>query len=83
MQVVSGSQLPWAREHLSEGGELVGDLGGQDSLQAWFDTRPVGAVIVRPDHVIAAECLAQELDVVLSRVFEAASILMPMPAVLV
>jgi 3-(3-hydroxy-phenyl)propionate hydroxylase len=60
---------------VSGGVTVVGDLGGEASLQAWFDARPVGAVIVRPDHVIAAECLAQELDEMLSRVYEAASVL--------
>ena len=41
---------------------------------------PVGAVIVRPDHVVAAECLAQELDEVLGRVYEAASVFQPVLA---
>ena len=63
-----------ARENAAAGVTVVGDLGGDDSLQAWFDARPVGAVILRPDHVIAAECLTQELDDVLARVFRAASI---------
>ena len=75
VQVVPRAQLPWVREQVSGGVTVVGDLGGEASLQAWFDARPVGAVIVRPDHVIAAECLAQELDEMLSRVYEAASIL--------
>lgn len=80
VQVVPQAQLPWAREHTSDGVRLVGDLGGEGNLQAWFDARPVGAVIVRPDHVVAAECLAQELDAVLGRVFEAASIFQPVLA---
>ncbi len=29
-------------------------------------------MILRPDHVIAAECLTQELDEVVARVLEAA-----------
>ncbi|QEV99194.1 bifunctional 3-(3-hydroxy-phenyl)propionate/3-hydroxycinnamic acid hydroxylase [Microbacterium caowuchunii] len=74
VQVVPEAQLPWARENAAAGVTVVGDLGGDDSLQAWFDARPVGAVILRPDHVIAAECLTQELDDVLARVFSAASI---------
>lgn len=72
VQVVPERQLPWAISHVSGGVTVVGDLGGESSLQAWFDARPVGAVIVRPDHVVAAECLAQEIDEVLGRVFEAA-----------
>ncbi len=75
VQVVPQAQLPWARVHASDGVTVVGDLGGEASLQAWFDARPVGAVIVRPDHVIAAECLTQELDDVLGRVFTAAAAL--------
>lgn len=74
VQVVPKAQLPWARKQVTPGVTVVGDLGGEASLQAWFDARPVGAVIVRPDHVIAAECLAQELDDVLGKVFEAACI---------
>ncbi|MDQ0380322.1 bifunctional 3-(3-hydroxy-phenyl)propionate/3-hydroxycinnamic acid hydroxylase MhpA [Amycolatopsis thermophila] len=74
VRIVPKTQLPWARKHAAPGVTVVGDLGGESSLQAWFDARPVGAVIVRPDHVIAAECLAQELDDVLGKVFEAACI---------
>lgn len=74
VQVVPKTQLPWARARASAGVRVVGDLGGEASLQAWFDARPVGAVIVRPDHVVAAECLAQEVGEILDRVFEAASI---------
>jgi len=83
VQVVPKAQLPWVRERASEGVRVVGDLGGEGSLQAWFDARPVGAVIVRPDHVVAAECLAQELDEVLGRVYEAASVFQPVLADLV
>jgi 3-(3-hydroxy-phenyl)propionate hydroxylase len=45
---------------------VIGDGG---VLKDWFDARPVGAVIVRPDHIIAAECLAQDLDATLQQVF--------------
>ncbi|WP_448811800.1 bifunctional 3-(3-hydroxy-phenyl)propionate/3-hydroxycinnamic acid hydroxylase MhpA [Agromyces bauzanensis] len=75
VQVVPKAQLPWVREQVSEGVTVVGDLGGEASLQAWFDARPTSALIVRPDHVVAAECLAQEIDEVLGLVYEAASIL--------
>ncbi|MFC7788573.1 bifunctional 3-(3-hydroxy-phenyl)propionate/3-hydroxycinnamic acid hydroxylase MhpA [Microbacterium sp. MAHUQ-60] len=80
VQVVPRSQLPWVRAHAAADVTIVGDLGGEASLQAWFDARPVGAVIVRPDHVVAAECLAQEVREVLDRVFEAASIRVRQPA---
>ena len=56
---------------------MIGDLGGEASLQAWFDARPVGAVVIRPDHVVAAECLAQELDDVLARVLDVAHFCIP------
>lgn len=72
VQVVPRAQLPWARKRAAPDVTLVGDLGGEPSLQAWFDARPVGAVVLRPDHVIAAECLSQELDDVVTRVLEAA-----------
>lgn len=74
VQVVPRAQLPWARACASPGTIVVGDLGGEASLQAWFDARPVGAVIVRPDHVVAAACLAQETSDTLGRVFEVAGI---------
>lgn len=77
VQVVPKAQLPWARRNAPEGVTVVGDLGGEESLQAWFDARPVGAVILRPDHVVAAECLAQELDEVLGRVLAVAHCRLP------
>lgn len=77
VQVVPKAQLPWARRHAPAGVTVIGDLGGEASLQAWFDARPVGAVVIRPDHVVAAECLAQELDDVLARVLEVAHFCLP------
>jgi 3-(3-hydroxy-phenyl)propionate hydroxylase len=74
VQVVPKAQLPWARKQAAPDVTLVGDLGGEPSLQAWFDARPVGAVVLRPDHVIAAECLSQQLDDVVTRVLEAAGV---------
>ena len=80
VNVVPKAQLPWARAHMTAGVTVVGDLGGEESLQAWFDARPVGAVVLRPDHVIAAECLTQELDEVLNKVFEVAGVKVLAPA---
>ncbi|ADG19690.1 bifunctional 3-(3-hydroxy-phenyl)propionate/3-hydroxycinnamic acid hydroxylase MhpA [Paraburkholderia atlantica] len=77
VQVVPKAQLPWARRHAPVGVTVIGDLGGEPSLQAWFDARPVGAVVVRPDHVVAAECLAQELDDVLARVLDVTHFCLP------
>jgi 3-(3-hydroxy-phenyl)propionate hydroxylase len=36
--------------------------------------------VVRPDHVIAAECLAQELDETLQKVLTAARVIRPAAA---
>lgn len=77
VQVVPKAQLPWARRHAPEGVTVIGDLGGEGSLQSWFDARPVGAVVIRPDHVVAAECLAQELDDVLARILDVAHCCLP------
>ncbi|WP_348789771.1 bifunctional 3-(3-hydroxy-phenyl)propionate/3-hydroxycinnamic acid hydroxylase [Leifsonia sp. NPDC080035] len=71
VQVVPAVQQSWAGEHCAPSTVVVGDLG---ALQAWFDARPTGAVILRPDHVIAAECLAQELDETLRQVFALAGL---------
>lgn len=72
VQVVPAVQAAWTRENVDPGVVVVGDASG--SVKTWFHDRPLSAVVVRPDHVIAAECLAQELDSVLAEVFAAASI---------
>ena len=36
---------------------VIGDATGR--LKSWFDTHPVGFVIVRPDRYVAAAALAQ------------------------
>ena len=36
---------------------MIGDATGR--LKTWFDTHPVGFVIVRPDRYVAAAALAQ------------------------
>lgn len=69
VQVVSAEQLPWARTTVSAGVALVGDLDG--GFKDWFDQRPASVVIVRPDHVVAAECLAQDLEATAQRVLAA------------
>lgn len=66
VQVVPSEQLPWAVQHASPGVLVVGDTSG--ALKAWFHRRPFSAIVVRPDHVVAAECLAQELDAVVDKV---------------
>ncbi|MCA1983083.1 bifunctional 3-(3-hydroxy-phenyl)propionate/3-hydroxycinnamic acid hydroxylase MhpA [Nocardioides nematodiphilus] len=69
VQIVPSTQLHWAATNAAPGVVVVGDLG---TLQAWFDARPTSVVVVRPDHVVAAECLAQELEATLGAVFRAA-----------
>ena len=68
VQVVPHVQLPWAVDHAVPNVVTVGDSG---TLKDWFHARPFSAVVVRPDHVIAAECLAQDLDGTLERLFKA------------
>lgn len=70
VQVVPVEQLPWAAGRAADGVRLVGDPAGV--LKNWFDARPVSVVVLRPDHIIAAECLAQELDATLTQLFAAA-----------
>lgn len=55
---VSETQRPWAEREFADSGTLVvGDINGH--LKAWFDTRGVGMVFLRPDRFVAAVCLAQ------------------------
>ncbi|MCL2482885.1 MAG: bifunctional 3-(3-hydroxy-phenyl)propionate/3-hydroxycinnamic acid hydroxylase [Propionibacteriaceae bacterium] len=68
MEVVPQIQLSWAIDNVSPGVTAVGDHTGV--FQTWFDNSPFSVFIVRPDHVIAAECLAQDLDNVLRQVFQ-------------
>lgn len=72
IQAVPASQLPWAKDTAAPGVRVVGDESGV--LKSWFDQRPFSAIIVRPDHVVAAECLAQELNEVLKQVFSVANV---------
>ncbi|WP_110239439.1 bifunctional 3-(3-hydroxy-phenyl)propionate/3-hydroxycinnamic acid hydroxylase [Nocardioides gilvus] len=72
VRVVPSVQAEWATAEVDEDVVVVGDPVGV--LKTWFHGRPFSAVVVRPDHVIAAECLAQELDGVLGQVFAAARV---------
>ena len=72
VQLVPSTQLPWAEAHAAPGVRVVGDPSGV--LKTWFHQRPISAVIVRPDHVIAAECLSQDLEATLSKVLDKAYI---------
>jgi 3-(3-hydroxy-phenyl)propionate hydroxylase len=72
VHAVPATQLPWAKAAAAPGVRVVGDESGV--LKSWFDQRPFSAIVVRPDHVVAAECLAQELGAVLDKVFAVASV---------
>ena len=43
----------------------------QGRLKAWFDTVPSGVLFIRPDRVVAAECLAGGADDTARRVLRA------------
>lgn len=72
VHAVPATQLPWAKAAAAPGVRVVGDESGV--LKSWFDERPFSAIVVRPDHVVAAECLAQELSGVLDKVFSVADV---------
>lgn len=74
VQVVPAEQLPWATREQRPDVQVIGDPEG--AFKEWFDARPYSAFIVRPDHVVAAECLAQELDVTWKRVAQVAQLTM-------
>lgn len=57
--VVPENQRPWAEAKLRDDVVVVGDTTGR--LKQWFDTRPVGAVLLRPDRFVAGACLAQQV----------------------
>lgn len=70
VQVVPAEQLPWAIGHAAPGVHVVGDPSGL--MKAWFDARPFSTYIVRPDHVVAGEALAQNLEEVWIKVLKSA-----------
>jgi 3-(3-hydroxy-phenyl)propionate hydroxylase len=71
VHLVPEEQRKWARSAAADDVRVVGDADG--ALKEWFDQRPFSAVVVRPDHVVAAECLAQDLEATLRLVFAAAT----------
>jgi 3-(3-hydroxy-phenyl)propionate hydroxylase len=56
--VVPEAQRRWAEANAGDGVVVVGDSTGR--LKQWFDTRTVGAVLLRPDRFVAGACLAQQ-----------------------
>ena len=61
-------QRIWAQEHHDPRVTIIGDSTG--AMKEWFDTRPVGMVLLRPDHFVAGACLAQEGDRMVQAVTE-------------
>lgn len=67
--VVPEAQRPWAQAHASADVVVVGDTTGR--LKQWFDTRPVGAVLLRPDRFVAGASLAQQAPTMVRSVLAA------------
>lgn len=67
--VVPENQRRWTEERVAADVVVVGDHTG--ALKRWFDTRPVGVVLLRPDHFIAGACLAQDTPRMVDAVLEA------------
>jgi len=72
VRVVPAVEVPWAVDNTTPAVTVVGDPDG--SVKAWFDQRPFSCFIVRPDHIVAAECLAEDLDATVAKVLEVAHI---------
>ncbi len=69
---MSETQRPWAEKEYSASPTLVvGDT--TNALKSWFDVRSVGVVIIRPDHFVAAACLAQDAPKAFHAALQAAS----------
>lgn len=68
-------QRPWAEKEYADSPApvtVVGDL--TESLRAWFDARACGAVILRPDHFVAAACFTEQVSRALAAVRTAGSL---------
>ncbi|WP_329254659.1 bifunctional 3-(3-hydroxy-phenyl)propionate/3-hydroxycinnamic acid hydroxylase [Actinoallomurus sp. NBC_01490] len=64
-------QRGWASAHAGDGVLAIGDAAGR--IKEWFDVRPYGVLFIRPDRVIAAECLAIEADATTDKLLAAIS----------
>ena len=67
--VVPENQRVWCEQHFPDDVVVVGDHTGR--LKTWFDSRPVGAVLLRPDHFIAAAGLAQQTPALVDAILQA------------
>jgi 3-(3-hydroxy-phenyl)propionate hydroxylase len=73
IQVVPEVQRPWAVTTASADTIVLGDVQGR--IKQWFDDKPVSTLFLRPDRVIAAECLAVEAPETAAALLEAVSYL--------
>lgn len=63
VRVVPAEQLP---HHNGQVG-VVGDPDGM--FKDWFNQRDCSVFVIRPDHIVAADCVPQDLDRTLREVF--------------
>jgi len=56
--VVPENQRPWCEAHFRDDVVVVGDHTGR--IKMWFDDKPVGVVLLRPDRFVAGASLAQQ-----------------------
>lgn len=71
VQVVPEVQRAWAAANAGADTTVLGDVDGR--IKRWFDDKPVSTLFLRPDRVIAAECLAIEAPETAAAVLAAAS----------
>ena len=70
IQVVPEVQRQWAADAAGADTIVLGDVQGR--IKQWFDDKPVSTLFLRPDRVIAAECLAVEAPETATAVLAAA-----------
>ncbi|WP_207946791.1 bifunctional 3-(3-hydroxy-phenyl)propionate/3-hydroxycinnamic acid hydroxylase [Actinomadura sp. 7K507] len=73
VQVVPEVQRDWAAADAPDGVMVIGDALGQ--VKKWFDDKPSSVLFLRPDRVIAAECMAVEADQTTEKLLDAISYL--------
>ncbi|MFJ9180104.1 bifunctional 3-(3-hydroxy-phenyl)propionate/3-hydroxycinnamic acid hydroxylase [Streptomyces sp. NPDC102360] len=72
---VPETQRPWVERQFTNSPApvtVVGDSTG--ALKDWFDVRACGLVVLRPDHFVAAACLARQASRALAALCAAASL---------
>ncbi|KAB8183673.1 bifunctional 3-(3-hydroxy-phenyl)propionate/3-hydroxycinnamic acid hydroxylase [Microbispora catharanthi] len=73
VQAVPEVQREWTAANASDGVTVIGDALGR--VKKWFDDKPYSVLFLRPDRVIAAECLAVEADRTTEKLLDAISYL--------